>query len=70
MSSVKHRLIKQADQSTGKLHSPTVLQAIDPGLITNLLAHRHPPSAAPSPPCSRPAATDLPLAGRGFPSYS
>lgn len=42
MSSVKHRLIKQADQSTGKLHGPTVLQAIDLGLTTTFLAHRHP----------------------------
>lgn len=42
MSSVKHRLIKGADQSTGKLHSPTVLQAIDLGLTTSVLVHRHP----------------------------
>lgn len=42
MRSVKHRLIKQADQSTGKLHRPTVLQAIDLGLTASFLAHRHP----------------------------
>ena len=42
MASVKHRLIKQADQSTGKLHGPTVLQAMDLGLTTSFLAPRHP----------------------------
>lgn len=41
MSSAKHRLIKQADQSTGKSHGPTVL---DPGLTR---------SSAPSSPGSQ-----------------
>lgn len=43
MSSVKLRPIKQADQSTGKLHGHAAPQAIDRGLPRSFLARQHPP---------------------------
>lgn len=64
-----NRLIKQADQSTGKLHSPTVLQAIDLGLTGAFWSTSTSPSPGPrrcrasgaEPPHSSPADADSPL---------